>query len=953
MPAFGLDKAIAKAVARGVRAGAKKAKVKRPGQDEFLAGKKKPEPDSTVVKNEPIDPNRLEEPKPASQEPELVARATDEPPVATLDPKQPTVVKEPFPELDFDDIAEGTRLSQLRLREFALDESFQTNFDTINTTDEIKAIIADVSQQNAGRIDEARRGIITQEQLVGLAEDLNVHENVVKAIMEREVGGVVNAETILAARQVLNSSAERIHTLATKIAKGEGTDIDKLTFRRQIQWHREFQTEFMGARAESGRALNAFKIPTAADEIDITRMRELVDAVDGFDTDRIAKAISLMENTGAVTKATRKYTQSKLMGVINELFINSILSGPKTHVINTTGNILMQTMNVAETAVAARIGRFLGPGEHVQVGEASALLHGTIGAYRDAFRLMSKSAQTGTSLDDVVKFESTRRRSISAEHLLTPEQRATPLGAIAEGLLDGVRVSVIPPSARGKPFIDPVSGAVRTIPESIPLPGIGQIIRAPTERVMMPVDEFFKTLAYRSEVERRAFLHANEQVASGAAKAIDAADIAREFMENTPLKVQKAAEDFTRYVTFQNPLGTRGQAFQLALRKTPVLSLLAPFVRTPVNIFTAGILDRSPVALFRSKFWQAMKTGGRERDVMLARVSMGTATSAIVASYTMDGTITGAGPSNPDARALLELSGWLPYGIRAGDKYHSYARMEPLAFVIGATADATEILSYIESDGDSGLDDERTKINDAASAIIIGVANNTMSKTYVKGIADFTEMMSDPERYFQSWSKTMTSALVPFSALRSQLGAIDDPYLREAWTILDNIKVKSGIPGLSKEAPPRRDFFGEPRLRRSGSLLGSMSPIPDTTIVQDPIVDELITLMETTRTVPVGMPSKRIEGLRLNTEEYDKLIIIARSRSAPNGRTFKQELQRLFSNSTYVNATPDMRVELIKDIQGRYDGVARALLEQEDVLFAARIAAHRRKRNRLRFGVEE
>lgn len=917
MPDFGLSKAIAKATAKSVRKGAAKAKVERPGQKEFL------------------EPEIPKESVAAIDEPTVKVLGTDEPavPVSTLDPEKRTVVQT-APEPAFDHVAEGTRISQLRLRDFALDESFQTNFDTINTTDEIKSVIADVAKKNAGKIDEARRGTITNEQLAGLAEDLDVNEGVVKAIMEREVGGVVNAETILAARQVLNSSAERIHTFAVSISKGEATDLQKLIFRRQMQWHREYQTQFMGARAETGRALNAFRIPTGSDGIDFSRMRELVDAADGYDTTDVANAIALMDNTAAVTKATRQYTQSKIMGTVNENFVNSILSGPKTHVINTSGNILMQTMNTVETAVAARIGRFLGPGEHVQVGEATALMHGMIGAYRDAFRLASKSMRTGIALDDVVKFESTRRRSISAEHLLTAEQRATPLGAFTEALLDGVRV--------------PLGGN-----RSLPLPGIGQVVRAPTERVMMPVDEFFKTIAYRSEIERRAFLHAYEQVNSGAAKASDAAGIARKFMEDTPLKIQKAAEDFTRYVTFQNPLGATGQAWQLAIRKTPVMSLLAPFVRTPVNIFTAGILDRSPVALFRPKFYQAMRAGGRERDVMLARVGMGSAASAVVASYTIDGSITGAGPSNPDARQLLELSGWQPYSIRVGDKYHSYARMEPFAFVIGATADATEISSYINSDFDGLNDDELTKINNAVSAIIIGVANNTMSKTYVKGIADFTEMLSDPERYFKSWSKTMTSSLLPFSALRSQLGAIDDPYLREAWTILGNIKIKSGVPGYSQDAPPRRDFFGEPRRRFAGSLLGPMSPIPDRDVAEDPVLDELITLMEQTRNVPVGMPGKRIEGMRLNVEEYDKLIVIARTRPGSNGLTFEQGLQDLFSNSVYVGATPDMRVELIKDLQNKYDSVARLLLEQEDPLFAARIANHRRKRNQLRFGVEE
>ena len=53
---------------------------------------------------------------------------------------------------------------------------------------------------------------------------------------------------------------------------------------------------------------------------------------------------------------------------------------------------------------------------------------------------------------------------------------------------------------------------------------------------------------------------------------------------------------------------------------------------------------------------------------------------------------------------------------------------------------------------------------------------------------------------------------------------------------------------------------------------------------------------------------------------------------------------------TYQNATPTSRVELIKDIQHRYDQIARAQLELEDPVFAARIAAYRQRRDQLRFG---
>lgn len=907
MPDFGLTKAVARAARKGIREGASEAKVLRPGQLDDAAPKKAPIGDDALQEPAVTTPTKPVQAEPVAPEPVVTPTAIDA------------------------DV-EAKRLSQIELGDYALDESFQTNFDTINTTDDIKAIIADVSAQNAGRIDEARRGVITHQELQKLADDLDINADVVRQVFEREAGGVLNAETILAARQVLNSSAERIWTLAKKISTtGDATDLDRLIFRRQIQWHREYQTQFMGARAEAGRALNAFGIPTKADSVDFTRMRELVDAADGYSTDEIANAISLMDNPQAIHKATRKYTQSKLMGTTNELFINSILSGLKTHIINATGNIMMQAMSVTETAVAARLGRFFSEADGVQIGEASALLHGTLSAWRDGFKVAAQTMRTGVTLDDAVKFESVRRRSISAEHLLTPEQRNTPLGQFAEILLDGVRV--------------PIGGKPRTI-----VPGVGQIIRAPTERVMASMDEFFKTLAYRGELERQAYLNVMDQVREGAIDVADAAAATKQFLEDAPLKAQAAAEQYTRYVTFQNSLGPKGQAFQLALRRSPVTSLVAPFVRTPVNIFTAGILDRSPVALFRRKFWSAMRAGGRERDMMLARVTMGTATSALVATMVAQGLVTGRGPSNPDARRMLEASGWQPYSIKVGDTYHSYSRAEPLAFVIGATADAAEIIAHINYDPD-GLDDEAARANDVAAAVIAGIANNTISKTYLQGVVDFFEMMTDPPRYFDSWTKRMGTAMVPYSAFRNSANQIDDPYIREAWSMSDALQAKSGVPGWSEELPPSRDIFGNYREYARGSLLGPMSPFPDTKEVKDATTDELIALMEMTREVPITMPGKRIEGMKLTSEEYDELVRIARTEPHPRSRrTFKEELQRVMESPAYIRTPPFGQVELLRKVQHDYDDFARAELESRNPLFEERLIQYRQRRDELRFG---
>lgn len=909
------DLGLTRALRQSIRKGAKGVKVVRPEEAESLIRQPKD------ITQPVVEPATEVTSTPLMEEDRIVTAAPAAAP-APVAPKVPSALDElPSAQPPGDLDAEAARLAKAKLGEYDLGESFQPNFDRITTTDDVKAVIADASQKMSGRIDEARRGVITNSQLRQLAADLDLDDTAVRRVMERETGGVLNAETILASRQMLNSSADRISTLAKKISTGQASDIDKIMFRRQLQFHGEFQTQFMGARAETGRALNAFSIPEGANAAQLARMKEVVERFGG-DTDKLALAVTNIDTTAGISKFARRYKQSKVWGVVTELYVNSILSGPKTAIVNALGNALFQTMNIAETAVAARLGRFLPGEEHVQVGEAASMIHGTIAGARDGLRLAAKAFKSGRTLDDVVKFETPTRRAISSENLLPPGLKDTPLAK----------------------FVD----------------GVGAFIRLPTERVVAPTDEFFKTIAYRADLERQAMLHAQEQLATGAAKSPDeAVKMAREFLENAPTTAAEGASEYARYAAFQNKLGEVGGAWEKALRSWPPLTLLAPFIRTPVNIFKAGLLERSPLALFSKKFRSDVKAGGRQRDMALARVTMGTLTSSYIAYETMQGSITGGGPADDAARQVLQAQGWQPYSIRWADSngdvhYTSYARLEPLAFVIGATADTVEIMSYLNSDVETMRDEESQAYN-AAAAVIAGIANNTMSKTFTKGLADFSELMSDPQRYVKQWAGQMATAFVPYSALRRQIGQIEDPYLREAWTLTDKLKTASGIPGYSQDAPPRRDIYGRPREVASGDLLGPMSPMPSTDEGFDPVNDELVKLMEQTRQVPVAMPGKNIEGMRLTAEEYDDYVRISRTEPifAGGKRTFRDELQRVMDSKAYASASPVFRVELLKDVQHRADQIVsqrNGLLERENISFADRIAVFRAKENRLRFG---
>lgn len=947
MADFGLTEAIAKAA----RKGATGAKVLRPAEQQIIAqeaeaaarkaaatagpapaaqtrqaarGKRVPETfaERTGRRSEQLVVPETFAERTGRRSEELVVpeappavQAADVTPVdKALPPVSETVSAAPAPP-PVDVVSTAERLSKSTLGDFALDETHMPNFDRMSTTDDVKATIASIAEQNKTKIDVARRGTITNDQLSQLAGELDVSQDVVAQVMKRESGGVLNPETILAARQVLVSSAERLKGLADKIVSNSATDMEKLSFARQIQFHNEYQTQFMGARAEAGRSLNAFNIPVGGDATQAARVGELINTMGG-DINRVAAAVKAANGVGGITKVVKAglFIRSLRAGgnYLNRIFVNGILSGPVTHAVNSAGNAIFQAMNAAELGMAARLGRFLPGAEHVQVGEAMANLHGTMGAVKDAYRLAARTVKTGQTLDNVLKYETGNVRTTN----ILPE-------------LD-------------KPYL----GRLLNIVDSV--------IDAPTERGLAAEDEFFKTMAYRADIERQAYLHALDQVRSGAVAREDAAQTVRNFMENPTPEAQQAAEDWARNTAFQTPLGPTGQAIAMALRKVPAFTLIAPFIRTPVNIFKEAAY-RSPVALLAPKFWNDVAKGGRARDLALTRFTIGSATATYVAYLASNGDITGAGPQQPDAKQLWEQNGRRPYSIRIRNPFtgnitwHSYARIEPFASIVGATADTVEILSYLGDDVDT-LSDEESQAYQAAGAVVAGIMNNTGNKTFMKGISDFVELTNDPTQNIKAYSNQFASQFVPYGAALKAVRNTQDPYLREAWTVID--KIKDGIPGYSKDLPPRRGLFGELREKNSSSLLGTMSPIPESPEKDDRVYNHLNALMEYTRQVPLTMPDKKVDGLRLTAPEYEHLIRLGRMQPVfDSGKvTLKEKIADVMDSTQYTVAQPMMQVEIIKSLQRQADTIARLKLEQEDPKFAERIAVYRAKKDRLRFG---
>lgn len=815
--------------------------------------------------------------------------------------------------------ADLSRLSRASLGDYALDERHMPNFDYIEGSDQLKATMADLAEQNKARVVEAQRGTMTWEQSQALADDLNIQPDAIPQVMTRLLGRTAKVEDILAARQMLASSADRLQQFAERYGRGEMAPNETLDFMRQLQLHRELYINYRGNVTEVARTLNVLRKPVGSDPAMVARMNEMITRFGG-DIEKTAAAIRMANSVGGVNKIAQAGLFPRIgkatWNTINRVFVNGILSGPVTHAVNTAGNTLQALIQLSEMGVAARVGQVLGSADRVQVGEAWAAMHGYMNATSDAMRMAARVARTGETLDHVLKFETGGVRTTD----ILPE--------LGQGTAGTLR-------------LDKIANLVDAV------------VDAPTARALAAEDEFFKVMGYRAELSRQVWLEAKKGVEAGQLDEKNLYSFVRDLMENPSSDMEKMAEDFALLSTYQNPMGQFGSRLNALVQSFPPLKLIMPFIRTPINIFHESLGKRTPLALFSAQFYKDVAAGGRARDLALTRLTWGSAVTGLVAYMALDGTVTGNGPQNPNARAAMIASGWQPYSIRSVDPatgryvYTSYARLEPLASIIGATADAMEIGTYV-LDNENPLADDDQQMNTVWASVIAAVMNNTMNKTFMKGLSDFVDMANNPQQQAASWARQFAGAFVPYSAAWRSVKNLQDPLLRDARSIMDQIK--SGLPGYSETLPPKHFIFGEPRFVKSGGLLGTLSPIPSTTESDDPVYAEIRQLMKDSNSVPVTMPKRKIEGMQLTPEEYEKYVVLSRTEPMFAGQNLHDAIAKLMGSSVYQRATSDGKVTLMHELQIAADQKAAAMLEKQDPMFAARISQYRRLKDQLRYG---
>jgi endonuclease YncB( thermonuclease family) len=709
------------------------------------------------------------------------------------------------------------------------------NLDRLEKPGDVAALIDQVSRR-VGGFSAAARGKVTHEETQRLALEMGVKP---EQLLKRQQGQALNAEQLYASRALVQRSRETVARLAKKAVGG--SDDDLATFRKAWLKHAALEEQIAGATAEAGRALQQFRMLANAQDAGANAVRAYLKGAGGKESiEDAASAIVVMEDPAKASHFMREAVKPRWRDKFNELWVNSLLSGPRTHVVNFVGNALTTALALPELATTAALGKLTRSSDRAMFGEIGARAAGLGDSSVEALRAMRTAFKTGEPLDQSAKVEAFHHQAIGGK--------------------------------------------------------FGQIIRTPT-RALTAADEFWKTLLTNAELRQMAY-----RQAKFAAKSPEDFRARYEALVRAPSdEMLKAAHEQARYYTFQKELGPVGRGVQQISNNSIVGKILLPFVRTPSNIIKfAG--ERSAFGLAMPEVRQALRAGGRARDEALAKITLGSGLSTAAVVAALDGRISGSGPTDPSERAALLQSGWQPNSIRIGDKWVSYSRFDPVSTLIGVAADFAEA-------GKWATNKEADQI---ALNVAMSIAKNITNKTWLSGLSDAFDVLSDPERYGKGYVRKLAASMaVP--ALLSQTAQSLDPNLRDARSIMDAIKVR--VPILSNSVPVRRNVWGEPV--SNGDAIGPdiVSPFYASKINKEPLSQEIARLR-----APLSMPQRSImvQGKRipLDAQQYGELVQLS-------GQPAKQALTQALKSPEWKAMGDEDRRQFVKDTLENFRDTAR------------------------------
>ncbi|WMM95341.1 hypothetical protein CRP125_gp38 [Roseobacter phage CRP-125] len=764
------------------------------------------------------------------------------------------------------------------------------------------------------------------------------------------------AVQLVAGKTALQSTGRRISQLVDEMdaldkAGRANSDVEERLV-DALQLHADMQAAIKNIQTSAARATAAGRIRTADNITDAALNK--VERFGGSDRlKKLAKKIKAAPTDAAKAKLVRKGVERTWLGksidVVNEVWLNAILSGPHTHALNIGANSINMMVRPAIRMVG---GTLTGNGQQIEEGFRQYMY--LTGEIANSLKTIATVGQMGG--DTAIK--NMMRSWWREEGILDTAQKF-------DGTYEGANRAISSQTLGGGSVVDFTGKAMR-------LAG----------RTLQAEDEMFKQLVFTSRLSAKVTTGArrmtDEQIqAAGYAsredyisgeiakaresqeslaekwqmmvqtgKVIDDAEAKAAFIQkhigaynhNSKYAIDALAE--ARETTFTTPLqnGTFSKYIQDMMTKIPILRQIMPFIQTPTNILRTSF-ERAPVLNMMMKKQRDMLLRGtpEERAIVIGNTAVGAMATFMAVNAAMQGRITGGGPSYNDELNKAKLwnasPDWQPYSINIGSteepQWIELRKLDPHGFLFGIVGDIYEMQQYM---GDT-KDPDLTKLT---AMVVASFSNNVMSKTYMMSLSETLNIFDGSAKPYQidQFLQNRVASLVPYSQLSYQLNQDMDDSARELRSLTD--KVKARIYGMNNAAV-KHDWLTGEDVGTPEYMLGFVrqKKVDSGEHKAAKVYSELRKLNHAF----VG-PQKKIGDITLSPEVFQRYNELVGTVQMTGRRTLLEQIEKTIDSRAYqkladqaeieqLRSADDPRVKLINQVIQLYKKRAQAQLYKE------------------------
>ena len=510
------------------------------------------------------------------------------------------------------------------------------NIKNMKSEKDILKFIELISKKYSGDIKNRTRGVMDHAQTKKFADVIGRDpKGLTQTLLRLKPGDTLNAEYMLAARELLAAGMARLDEMAQAVTKDGGmntTAAMQLEFRQHFALMGEFQKIVKGVQTETARTLQSMRIPTRTKQftnvnIDELNKSDLIIQMGG--KDEITNLATLYIRSGKAGSTSRLKFNTDTGGFLNlkkvsdsiaEIFINSILSAPATHVRNIAGNWVAQGIIQAERKLAQKLYGDV-PGSGIAAYEDVAAAYGKSMANQEMWMALSTRFKEKGGLMKIIKN----------------------FDELAPATHGGNKVEMHGEKLTGTNF----NIKNKTVSSGVDL--LGNILtlgRIPT-KMLSSSDNVFKNREFRAALFTHAYREAMENYHKGSLAFDDMSAFIAHRVDTPTSTMTEAAKKEMAYSVFQTKAADRGDALGKLAKiaqdlkgsgggyMTWLTNYYIPFTQTPINI--AGfVAERTPgLANVLTNYNAKVLAGGAEASMAKAKYRLGMSfyMASIAANY--------------------------------------------------------------------------------------------------------------------------------------------------------------------------------------------------------------------------------------------------------------------------------------------------------------------------------